>query len=75
MLTHSSGLEPVTRLDRYLLTDRPLAELLCAAPWCPLQVANTVTSTGDSCCSAYFSPPHTGVAWRCSRTTTGPKSA
>jgi CubicO group peptidase (beta-lactamase class C family) len=32
LLTHSSGLEPVTRLDRYLLTDRPLAELLCAAP-------------------------------------------
>ncbi|WP_405013618.1 serine hydrolase domain-containing protein [Kitasatospora sp. NBC_01539] len=30
LLSHSAGLQPETRLDRYLHLDRPLAELLCA---------------------------------------------
>ncbi|WP_431683891.1 serine hydrolase domain-containing protein [Kitasatospora sp. KL5] len=30
LLSHSAGLQPETRLDRYLHIDRPLAELLCA---------------------------------------------
>ncbi|PBC72203.1 CubicO group peptidase (beta-lactamase class C family) [Streptomyces sp. TLI_235] len=30
LLAHSAGLQPETRLDRYLHLDRPLAELLCA---------------------------------------------
>ncbi|MFD9126266.1 serine hydrolase domain-containing protein [Kitasatospora sp. NPDC059571] len=32
LMSHTSGMQPETRLDRYLLADRPLAELLCAAP-------------------------------------------
>lgn len=30
LLAHTAGLQPETRLDRYLHLDRPLAELLCA---------------------------------------------